>query len=160
MSISRRNLLGGLVAAGTCPLVAGATTTVGQPTDSRRINVLVDFSDNDYSEIMMHNLEAFKGLNAELLMRSYAYVDYQKKLPGVFRKAHNAENRIQVLNESRIVVTCCSQTVADATAGGAKTIFLATDQTIAAELGLVKALGATVVFHPNGKALRKVVHTV
>lgn len=163
MNTSRRNFLGGLAAAGASvsPWLAKASAAaVGKPIHDMPINVLVHFADNDYSEVTMRHLKSFKSANSELLMRSYAYVDYNSELPQVFKKIHSSENRTQVINRCRVLVSCCPQAIAEACATGAKAVYLETDQTTAVDRSLIETLGATVVSVSNKGALQSVLRSV
>jgi hypothetical protein len=84
-----------------------------QTLSPKRIDVLVHFADSDYAKSLIRHLDSYQELGAELVMRSYAYVDYKAELPMVFRKIHTSEQREVLLADSKIVVSACPQTIAE-----------------------------------------------
>lgn len=158
MKLNRRAFLGYCGAAGVPAVGVGsaiaATTTEDTPGAARDIEVLVHLADTDYAETAIRNLEVYRGHHAELLMRSYAHIDFEGRLPKAFRRIHPAADRVDVLARSRVVVTSCLQAVAEAAAAGARPIYLLGPDTPRGGDAPARALGAEVVANSDMAYLR------
>ena len=93
----------------------------------RTINILVDFPDSDYGEMMMQHADQFRGMRAELLMRRAAFVDRKGQIPEIFARVYPHERRAEVVSQSAVVVTPCVKTVMASIKAGAVPVYVRHD---------------------------------
>jgi hypothetical protein len=82
------------------------------------------FGDDDYEEDLYKNLPVFEDLDMDLLLGFYWFLDYEKKLAGVFVNQHENEDYDEVIIRSRILVTASPQAALENLAAGGRPVFL------------------------------------
>lgn len=157
--LSRRQAIK-FAGAGIAAGVVGSASLAGaiqenmlNTTATKDINILVHFADTDYTESIIKNADIFKGLNADLLMRSYTYIDYGKIVSRTFRTVHPHTEISKVLGKSRIVVSTCSLTLMEAQKAGATPIYLNDGKVSELTLAVLGAQGIDVIDLTDRKGL-------
>ena len=148
-TVKRRGILKYLGSIGLMAGIGGssamATSKVNNLSVSQTINILVDFADSDHREMVVKNAASFQGMNAELLMRSYYFIDSGQKIKSTFSKVHNRKDRGKVLAKSRLVVTPCLVTALEAKVKGCKVIYAYDELTSRNEKTKAEGIGLTTV---------------
>ncbi|MCK4440987.1 MAG: hypothetical protein KAU90_03215 [Sulfurovaceae bacterium] len=86
--------------------------------------VLFFLSDSDADKKILSHADFFKDSDMELLLGHYFYVKYEDALAKIFKKVYEAEEYIDLICSSKIVVTASLQTALEAQSCGAKVIFI------------------------------------
>jgi len=86
--------------------------------------VLFFLGDSDADKKIVSNKDFFEENKMELLLGHYFYVKYENDLAKIFTKLHEAEEYIDLICSSKIVVTSSLQTALEARISGAKVIFI------------------------------------
>ena len=90
----------------------------------KTIKLALFFGDDDYEKDLEKNLDMFDGLDAELLLGFYYFLDYQEMLKTKFKKFHEFEDYDKVITTSEILITSSPQAVLECLASGGKPIYL------------------------------------
>ena len=126
--IKRRGMLKYLGSIGLLAGIGGATALSAQKenelAESRDIRILVDFADSDHREMVMNYSDSFRGMDAELLMRSYHYIDTKNKIPSNFTVIHEQQKRNHVLARCQLLITPCLMTALEAKVKGSRVIYI------------------------------------
>lgn len=151
LKIAGAGLAAGIVSSAG---IAGAIQQdMMKSNSSKDIGILVHFADTDYNETVIKNANIFNGLNADLLMRSYAYVDYKKTVGRVFHRIHPHDELSNVLGNSRVVISTCSLTLLEAQKAGAFPVYLNDGKTPEFTIDMLKAQQINVVDLTDRKGL-------
>ncbi len=86
--------------------------------------VLFFLGDSDANKTILSNKDFFKETNMELLLGHYFYVKYENDLAKIFKKLYEAEEYIDLISNSKTIVTSSLQTALEARVSGAKVIFI------------------------------------
>lgn len=82
------------------------------------------FGDDDYEKDLEKNLDILDGLDAELLLGFYYFLDYEEMLKTKFKKFHEFEDYDEVITTSEVLITSSPQAVLECLASGGKPIYL------------------------------------
>ena len=93
-------------------------------TQKKEERVLFFLGDSDSDKTILNNSEFFKNNKMELLLGNYFYVKYETDLEKIFDKLHEAEEYVDLICSSTIIVTASLQTALEAVATQAKVIFI------------------------------------
>ena len=93
-------------------------------TQKKEEKVLFFLGDSDSNKTILNNSDFFENNKMELLLGNYFYVKYETDLEKIFDKLHEAEEYVDLICSSTIVVTASFQTALEAVASQAKVIFI------------------------------------
>ncbi len=82
------------------------------------------FGDDDYEEDLFRNIEMFEGLDFDLMLGFYYFLDYEQKLAPAFKRQHEFEEYDEVIKHAKVLVTASPQAVLENLAAGGRPIFL------------------------------------
>lgn len=86
--------------------------------------VLFFGGDSDASKSIIKHKAFFDGLNMELLLGHYFFVDYEKELANIFDVLHESEEYTDLIRSSSHIVTTSLQCALEARISGANVIFI------------------------------------
>ena len=141
--VTRRGVFKAIGATGLCAAVGGVSAVAANKANasSKEIDVLIDFPDDDYSELVTNNIDSFEGLNADLLMRSFFYIDRAKKIARIFNRVHQQDKRNSVLTQSRVVITPSIETALEVFQTGTAVVFIYDEKSNPVEKRQMEARG-------------------
>ena len=91
---------------------------------SKTIKLSFFFGDDDYEKDLEKHLDLLDGLDAELLLGFYYFLDYEDMLKTKFKKFHEFEDYDEVITSSEVLITSSPQAVLECLASGGKPIYL------------------------------------
>jgi len=81
-------------------------------------------SDADYDKVILNNASVFENRGLELLLGHYFFVKYEDDLAKIFTKLHEPEEYMDLIQDSKTIVTSSLQTAFEAKTSGACVYFL------------------------------------
>ena len=84
-------------------------------------------SDSDTDKTILSNGDFFEGEEMELLLGHYFYIKYEEDLAKVFKKLHEPEEYIELISNSKRVVTASLQCALEAGVSGAEVVYILTE---------------------------------
>lgn len=90
----------------------------------KRLKRVFFYGDDDYNEKLLEYQTCFKDLGFSLLEGFYYFLDYSKKLSGSFEEFFESEAYDDVIKSSDIFVSSSPQACLEASAGGAKVLYI------------------------------------
>ena len=82
------------------------------------------FGDDDYDKQFEQNFALLDGINPDLLLGFYYFLDYEDMLKEKFTNNHEFEDYDEVITKSKILITASPQAVLENLASGGKPIFI------------------------------------
>ncbi len=92
--------------------------------EEKTIELSIFFGDDDYSKDLEKNFALFDGLNPDLLLGFYYFLDYEDMLKEKFPNYHEFEDYDEVIKKSKILITASPQAVLENLASGGKPIYI------------------------------------
>lgn len=90
----------------------------------KTIKLAFFFGDDDYEKDLEKNFDILDGLDVELLLGFYYFLDYEEMLKIKFKKFHKFEDYDKVITTSEVLITSSPQAVLECLASGGKPIYL------------------------------------
>ena len=125
----------------------------------KKDRVLFFLGDSDYKKTILNNSNFFKEFNMDLLLGSYFFVKYEKDLEKIFNTLHEAEDYVDTINSSKIVVTSSVQTAVEAKFSGAKVIYLNIYNNSIYNTDMLEDYGITIVNGLDVKSLKEAINS-
>jgi hypothetical protein len=107
---------------GICNAYAISDTFFKQE-ESKNIKISYFFGDDDYEKDLEKNLAFIDGLNADLQLGFYYFLDYEEKLKKIFPHHHEFEEYENMIKKSEVLITASPQAVLESLACGNKPIY-------------------------------------
>ncbi len=82
------------------------------------------FGDDDYEEDLAVNISMLEGLDFDLLLGFYFFMDYEQKLAPAFQKQYEFEEYDEVIRHAKVLVTASPQAVLENLAAGGRPVFM------------------------------------
>ncbi|MDD3059796.1 MAG: hypothetical protein PHW94_02505 [Sulfurimonas sp.] len=92
--------------------------------EPKEIQISFFFGDDDYEKDLEKNLAFIEGLNAELQLGFYYFLDYEDLLKKKFKKHHEFEEYEAMIKKTDILITASPQAVLESLASGGRAIYL------------------------------------
>jgi hypothetical protein len=92
--------------------------------EEKSIELSFFFGDDDYDKQFEQNFALLDGLNPDLLLGFYYFLDYEDMLKEKFTNNHEFEDYDDVIKKSKILITASPQAVLENLASGGKPIFI------------------------------------
>jgi len=124
----------------------------------KKDRVLFFLGDSDYKKTILNNLDFFKEFDMDLLLGSYFFVKYEKDLEKIFNTLHEAEDYVDTINSSKIVVTSSVQTAVEAKFSGAKVIYLNIYNNSIYNIDMLEDYGIIIVDGFDTKSLKEAIN--
>ncbi|MEA1891235.1 MAG: hypothetical protein U9N33_00825 [Campylobacterota bacterium] len=93
-------------------------------TKEKTIELSYFFGDDDYSKDLEKNFAFLDGLNPNLLLGFYYFLDYEDMLREKFPSHHETEDYDEVIMNSEVLITASPQAVLENLASGGKPIYI------------------------------------
>lgn len=97
--------------------------TFFQTQEQKSIKISYFFGDDDYEKDLEKNLAFVEGLDADLQLGFYYFLDYEESLKKKFPKHHEFESYEEMIQKSQILITASPQAVLESLACGNKPIY-------------------------------------
>ena len=81
------------------------------------------FGDDDYEKDLEKNIEFLDGLNPELQLGFYYFLDYEDSLKEKFESYHEFEDYDEMIQKTNILITASPQAILESLASGGKPIY-------------------------------------
>ena len=91
--------------------------------EQKSIPISYFFGDDDYSKDLEKNLSFIDGLNPNLQLGFYYFLDYEDMLKTKFSKYHEAEDYSDMIKKTDVLITASPQAVLESLASGGKPIY-------------------------------------
>ncbi len=117
--------------------------------------VVFFLGDADYDKIILNNSSFFKSFDMELILGNYFFVKYEDDLSKLFSTLHEPEDYEDIIKSSSCVVSASIQTALEASACGAKVIFLDIIESQIYSKELLKSVGIAIVDGFDAEILNK-----
>jgi len=91
--------------------------------ESKTIEMTFFFGDDDYSKDLEKNLDFLNGLNPDLQLGFYYFLDYEDSLKEKFENHHEFEDYDEMIKKTDILITASPQAVLESLASGGKPIY-------------------------------------
>jgi len=91
---------------------------------TKTIEISFFFGDDDYSKDLEKNFSFIDGINPDLLLGFYYFLDYEDLLKEKFLNYHEFEDYDEVIQNSKILITASPQAVLENLASGGKPIYI------------------------------------
>jgi hypothetical protein len=92
--------------------------------EPKTIKLAYFFGDDDYEKDLEKNMSLLDGLNPDLLLGFYYFLDYEDMLKKKFKNYHEFEDYDEVIQKSEILITASPQAVLQNLASGGKPIYI------------------------------------
>ncbi len=92
--------------------------------EEKTIELSFFFGDDDYEKDLEKNFSFLDGLNPNLLLGFYYFLDYEEMLKEKFPNNHETEDYDEVIQKSKILITASPQAVLENLASGGKPIYI------------------------------------
>lgn len=92
--------------------------------EPKTIKLAYFFGDDDYEKDLEKNMSLLDGLNPDLLLGFYYFLDYEDMLKKRFKNYHEFEDYDEVIQKSEILITASPQAVLENLASGGKPIYI------------------------------------
>ena len=111
--------------------------------------------DSDADKTILSNADFFKENKMELLLGHYFYVKYESDLEKLFTTLHESEEYVDLICSSSHIVTSSFQTALEASATGAKVIFIEIKELNKKQKELLKLLKVMIIIGFNNNDYNK-----
>jgi len=107
--------------------------------------ILFFLGDADYDKTVLSHEAFFKAIPMEMLLGNYFFVKYEDDLAKLFIRLYEAEEYVDLLRTSTIIITASAQTAFEAKASGAKVIYIDYDKNSIYDTSILIEYGIEVV---------------
>jgi len=90
----------------------------------KTIELTYFFGDDDYEKDLEKNLDFVDGLNVDLQLGFYYFLDYEDMLKTKFKNYHEFEDYEETIKKSKVLITASPQAVLESLACGNKPIYI------------------------------------
>ena len=91
--------------------------------EEKTIELSYFFGDDDYEKDLEKNLDFIKGLNPDLQLGFYYFLDYEEMLKEKFENYHEFEDYENMIKKTKVLITASPQAVLESLASGGKPIY-------------------------------------
>jgi len=92
--------------------------------NEKTIELTYFFGDDDYEKDLEKNLDFLDGLNPDLQLGFYYFLDYEDSLKQKFKNYHEFEDYEKTIKQSKVLITASPQAVLESLACGGKPIYI------------------------------------
>ena len=92
--------------------------------EEKTIELTYFFGDDDYEKDLEKNLDFLDGLNPDLQLGFYYFLDYEDSLKQKFKNYHEFEDYEKTIKQSKVLITASPQAVLESLACGGKPIYI------------------------------------
>jgi len=128
--------------------------------EEKTIELSYFFGDDDYEKDLEKNLGFLDGLNPDLQLGFYYFLDYEDMLKEKFENYHEFEDYDDVIQKSQILITSSPQAVLESLASGGKPIYVQRDDYTKDFIDLFKSLNIPVITNHNKSQLDEVISLI
>ncbi len=118
------------------------------------------FGDDDYSKDLEKNFSFLDGLNPDLLLGFYYFLDYEDMLKEKFPNYHEIEEYDEVIMNSKVLITSSPQAVLENLASGGMPIYFQREDYTTSFNDLFKELNIPVVKNYENKQLMTILREI
>ena len=126
----------------------------------KTINLSFFFGDDDYSKDLEKNLDFLNGLNPDLQLGFYYFLDYEDSLKEKFKKYHEAEDYEEMIKKTDILITASPQAVLESLSCGGKPIYFQREDYTKEFNELFVSLNIPIIMNYNNRELLDLIGTI
>jgi hypothetical protein len=90
----------------------------------KTIDKVLFFGDDDYGKDLEKHLDIFDGLELDLQLGFYYFLDYEESLKQKFKNHHEFEEYDEVIKKTKVLITSSPQAVLENLASGGKPVYI------------------------------------
>lgn len=118
------------------------------------------FGDDDYEKDLEKNLSFLDGLNPDLQLGFYYFLDYEDMLKKKFSNYHEFEEYEEMIKKTDVLITASPQAVLESLASGGKPIYLQREDYTTNFQNLFESLNIPIIHDFNKKHLSVILETI
>ncbi|MCD4667703.1 MAG: hypothetical protein K8R44_03800 [Sulfurimonas sp.] len=126
----------------------------------KTIELTYFFGDDDYEKDLEKNLDFIGGLNADLQLGFYYFLDYEDMLKTKFKNNHEFEDYAQTIKASKVLITASPQAVLESLACGGKPVYIQREDYTSDFQKLFKDLDIPIIENYNKNKLLSILNTI
>ena len=128
--------------------------------EPKTIKLSYFFGDDDYEKDLEKNLSFLEGLNPDLQLGFYYFLDYEDMLKKKFRNYHEFEDYEEMIKTTDVLITASPQAVLENLASGGKPIYIQREDYTTNFQELFESLNIPVVNNLDKKQLSVILKTI
>lgn len=128
--------------------------------EQKSIKISYFFGDDDYEKDLEKHLDFVDGLNPDLQLGFYYFLDYEDMLKEKFTNYHEFEDYEQMIKKSEVLITASPQAVLESLACGGKPIYFQREDYSDDFIELFKRLNVPIIESYDKNHLNKVMSTI
>lgn len=129
-------------------------------SEEKSVKLSYFFGDDDYEKDLEKHLDFIDGLNPNLQLGFYYFLDYEDMLKKKFVNFYEFEDYEQMIKKSEILITASPQAVLESLASGGKPIYFQREDYIQDFIELFKKLNVPVVENYDKNHLNEIISTI
>ncbi len=128
--------------------------------EDKTIKLSFFFGDDDYSKDLEKNLDFLDGLNPDLQLGFYYFLDYEDSLKEKFENYHEAEDYEEMIKKTDVLITASPQAVLESLASGGKPIYFQREDYTRDFNQLFKSLNIPIIYNYDNKEIIRIINTI
>ncbi|MBU0719826.1 hypothetical protein KJ877_00645 [bacterium] len=129
-------------------------------TCEKTIKLSYFFGDDDYEKDLQKNLSFLDGLNPDLQLGFYYFLDYEDELKKKFPNHHEFEDYEEMIKKSEILISASPQAVLESLACGSKPIYIQREDYTTEFRDLFKDLNIPIIDNYDNSELSVIIKTI
>ena len=127
---------------------------------AKTIKIAYFFGDDDYEKDLEKNLAFLEGLEPDLQLGFYYFLDYEAHLKKIFKHTHDFEAYEETIKKTEIFITASPQAVLESLASGGKPIYIQRENYTTAFMPLFESLHIPIVKEFDKNHLSLIIKTI
>ncbi len=128
--------------------------------EPKTINMSYFFGDDDYEKDLEKNLSLLDGLNPDLMLGFYYFLDYEDMLKEKFDSYHEFEEYEDMIKKTDILITTSPQAVLESLAATGRPIYVKREDYTDDYDGLFQSLNVPIIENYDNQKLTSIVETI
>jgi len=126
----------------------------------KTIKISYFFGDDDYGKDLEKNFDFIKGLEIDLLLGFYYFLDYEDMLKNKFKNYHEFEDYDEIIQKSQILITASPQAVLESLASNAKPIYIQREDYVTDFNDIFRSLNIPIIKNYDKEELINVISNI
>jgi len=128
--------------------------------EEKTIDKVLFFGDDDYGKDLEKHLDIFDGLELDLQLGFYYFLDYEESLKQKFKNYHEFEEYDEVIKKTKVLITSSPQAVLENLASGGKPVYIQREDYTEKFRELFEKLNIPIIDNYNKKLLIEVLDSL
>lgn len=126
----------------------------------KTIKMTYFFGDDDYEKDLEKKLAFLDGLDADLQLGFYYFLDYEENLKKLFKNYHEFEEYEETIKKTDILITASPQAVLESLAGGGRPIYIQREDYTTDFIPLFESLNIPIIKNYDKNHLNVIIETI